>query len=53
MEININNTNSKMFFDFKKNLCFEITIKKIIENITGIEDGLDAKSKNSIKKSCK
>ncbi len=53
VEIKRINRNNKILFGSNKILYFEIIRKKIIENITGNEAGLEANSKNIIKKSSK
>tara|TARA_A100001035_G_C27483919_1_gene364472 strand:+ start:318 stop:572 length:255 start_codon:yes stop_codon:yes gene_type:complete len=53
VEINKVIKDSKIIFELNKNWYFEIKIKKIIEKITGNEDGLDANNKIITKKSCK
>ena len=53
VEIKRINRNNKILFGSNKFLYFEIVRKKITENITGNEAGLEANSKNIIKKSSK
>lgn len=53
VQINNINKNSNIHFGLKKIMYFEIILKKIIEKITGNEDGLEANNKKIIKKSSK
>ena len=43
------NKNKNIVFGFKNIWKFEIKVKKIIANTTGIEDGLDPSNKNITK----
>ena len=53
VKINRIDRNNKILFGSNKILNFAIVRKKIIENTTGNEAGLEANSKNIIKKSSK